>query len=74
MYIDSWKRYDKSKIGSKLTGILVQSENWGISPSLYAQLNKDRIEEFLQIFKEEIYSFSQSTYEDIDLFQGVSFN
>ena len=55
-------------------GILVQSEDWGVSPSLYAQLNIDRIEEFLQLYKDEINSFSQSTYEEIDLFEGVSFN
>ena len=71
-YINSWQNYDERNIGYKVTGILVQSEDWGISPSLYAQFSKKRIEEFLQLFKEEIYLFSQTAYEEINLFDGVS--
>ena len=72
-YINSWQNYDEKNLGYKVTGILVQSEDWGISPYLYSQLSKKRIEEFLQLFKEEIHLFSQTAYEEINLFDGVSF-
>ena len=70
-YIKRWEMANISDIGYMLTGILIQSENWGMSPSLYAKLSKQAEEEFYSLYKWDYYQLNQKPYEKLNLFDGI---
>lgn len=70
-YIKRWEKANISDIGNMLTGILIQSENWGMSPSLYAELSKQAEEEFYRLYKWDIKQLNQEPYEKLNLFDGI---
>ena len=54
-YIKRWEMANISDIGYMLTGILIQSENWGMSPSLYSKISKQAEEEFYRLYKWDVH-------------------
>lgn len=70
-YIKRWEDVNVSEIGNMLTGILIQSENWGMSPSLYAKISKQIEEEFYKLYKWDYKQLNQEPYEKLNLFHGI---
>ena len=70
-YIKRWEHAEKSQLGYLLTGILTQIETWGLSPSLYEQLSKEKINQYLDLFSESIAWSEQPPIETINLFEGI---
>ena len=70
-YINEWKNVEQDEIGYKLTGLLLQTESWGLSPSLYYDLLSENIDDFLQMNAECSMSLEQAPIETINLFEGI---
>ena len=70
-YIKRWENANISDIGHMLTGILIQSENWGMSPSLYSKISKQTEEEFYRLYKWDVNQLNQEPYEKLNLFHGI---
>jgi len=70
-YINEWKTVGQDKIGYKLTGLLLQTESWGLSPSLYQNLLLENIDDFLQMNAECSMNLEQYPIETLNLFEGI---
>ena len=70
-YFNEWKNVEQDEIGYKLTGLLLQTESWGLSPSLYYNLLSENIDDFLQMNAEYSMSLEQAPIEIINLFEGI---
>ncbi len=70
-YMQRWSDTPQYQLGTLLTGILVQVETWGMSPSLYAKLRQDKVLEFYRLFTQSILYDEQNPIEGINLFDGI---
>lgn len=70
-YIERWRNAKKENLGYMLTGILIQLQNWGMSPSLYEKLPPQNIAKYYYLFMQDYMSPNQYPNESFNLFEGV---
>lgn len=70
-YIEKWKDVTKNKLGYMLTGMLLQSETWGLKPSMFNKIPQEYIDQFYMHYEENCNSLNQYPIEDFNLFEGI---
>ena len=70
-YIERWRSVSKENVGYMLTGLLIQSNQWGMSPSLHEKLQKNNIEKYKSLFYDDCLSHDQYPNETFNLFEGI---
>lgn len=70
-YIEKWRKIPTDKLGYMLTGILLQSETWGLRPSLYEKIPQERINHFLGLYENCCKTLEQYPIENFNLFEGL---
>lgn len=70
-YIERWRSVTKDNIGYMLTGLLIQSNQWGMSPSLYERLAPTNIDKYKSLFLDDCRSLNQTPNESFNLFEGI---
>lgn len=70
-YINRWTNVETNKIGYMLTGMLLQSETWGMKPSLFNKIPQKQINRFYELYEESINTLEQSPIEEFNLFEGL---
>lgn len=70
-YFQRWKNASIDEMGVMLTALFTQIETWGMSPSVYAQLTKEKISAYYAKVEEAINIVDQTPIEDLNLFEGI---
>lgn len=70
-YIEKWKNIPMDKLGYMLTGMLLQSETWGLRPSLFEKISQEYIDHFVKLYGESCNTLDQSPIENFNLFEGL---
>lgn len=70
-YIEKWKNIPIDKFGYMLTGLLLQSETWGLRPSLFEKIPQEHIDHFFRLYEECCNTLDQSPIETFNLFEGL---
>lgn len=71
LYFQELMSKDDNTIEEYLTSLLIRTDGWGISPSVYEELSKDKISQFFKLYDEDRDAFISQRYENFNLFDGV---
>lgn len=77
-YVKSWQKnyieriinVDDNTIEEYLTSLFIRVNGWGISPNVFNQLSKDKIDYFFKLFEEDIFNIISEDYT-FNLFDGA---
>lgn len=70
-YMQKWQNAAASDYGYLLTGALIHIETWGMSPSLYENLNPRRIKEYMDLFANTTFGAEILPIEHLNLFENI---
>jgi hypothetical protein len=70
-YFQELMSTDDKTIEDYLTSLLIRNNGWGISPSVYKKLSKDKITQFFKLYEEDRTAFIPQRYENFNLFDGA---
>ena len=73
-YANLWMNAPTERMGVMLTALFCQIETWGMSPSIYSQLNPNNLKAYYEKLERCLNIVDQTPIEDIDLFEGVVIN
>lgn len=71
LYFQELMSKDDNTIEEYLTSLLIRTDGWGISPSVYEELSKDKISQFFKLYDEDRDAFISQRYENFNLFDGA---
>jgi hypothetical protein len=70
-YFQELMAIDDNTIEEYLTSLLIRTNGWGISPSVYEELSRDKIAQFFKLYEEDRDALIPQRYEHFNLFDGV---
>ena len=70
-YAERWMNVPIEEIGVMLTALFAQIETWGMSPTLYNQLNPEKIKLYFNKLRCSFETIDQTPIENINLFEGI---
>ena len=73
-YANLWMDAPTERMGVMLTALFCQIETWGMSPSVYSQLNPNKLKAYYEKLDRCLNIIDQTPIEDINLFEGVVIN